>query len=322
MQKGQTRTQTSVSSRPTSTTRVNRGRSNNNNEATGKSASSSNNSSSKRTSNLKRNFNVLNQESIVERSKLTIIKTKIDDLYRKYLVDTDKGTNTYISTSAVMPWKNSFKDLFEKERIIDFSHSEFIPKSLDQRGAYCMGLEKFWILWIEIVKKELTLKGLVLIINNAIQHVVNTKMMTDHFGILFNELKLTKKAIIDYCKDQNITYQDKPFLKNYAYLLENRSILSEMDKSELDKSAKVMTSTGKKMKLSPCFGHPDERKENLSAISKIDFNNISNITHILDREASSQKDLRISEYIDDHEVKEEANNHKVQGEEIDGKYID
>jgi hypothetical protein len=165
-------------------------------------------STSKENVNFKRKFSSISGE-IADKSKLSIIKTKIDDIYKKYT-----SGNNNIKTN-ITDWKKCFKDLFEKEKIIDFSAEDYIPKSLDARGSYCLSLEKVWVMWIETCKKDISLAKLINLVSNALDFLNEPKTIINLFNNLIIELKITKATIKKYCEEKGINYQYKIFKKNF-----------------------------------------------------------------------------------------------------------
>jgi hypothetical protein len=239
-------------------------------------------SNSKRKNTLNEN----NSISIIEKSKLTTMKSKIEEMFRKYsnqessiFINSNKSVsnnNNNINLNNSLNWKKNFRETFEKEKIIDFSSSDFIPKTLNNIGSYVLKLEKFWVLWLEIIKKELNLEKLVNLFNYALSFMNDDKALKKHFNILITDLKISKKEITDFCKSKNITSKvNSSNLGQYDFLLDpscsfnlknNISTLSEIPVS------------AKTKKLSPFFGTGSEgdklRNMNIlshsSSSSKID----------------------------------------------------
>lgn len=165
---------------------------------------------------IKRNFNSFNKppnESSVDKSKLAIIKHKIDDIYRKY--------NEQNKT-----WKSSFIDLIEKGKLISYQEGNIIPIPLDSLGETCLKIDKFWIMWIENIKTNLKIDQLVSIVNHSINYIPNDKMIKTYFNRVINSLKINKDDIESYCLNNNIskpkdkfTFGNNNISGEYDYLL-------------------------------------------------------------------------------------------------------
>ena len=113
-----------------------------------------NTNSTKNNFPIKRKYSKISQESIIDKSKFNITKSKIEDIFRKYSNPENSFSKFNNCKILNKSWKIVFQEFFENERIIDFSCTSFIPKSLNNIGSYVLELEKFWVLWIEIIKKE------------------------------------------------------------------------------------------------------------------------------------------------------------------------
>jgi hypothetical protein len=185
-------------------------------------------------------------KSIIEKSKCSILKSKLDDIYQKQI-----KLNIY-NNQTENYWKKMFRDLFEKEKIVDFSNENFIPKSLDKFGSYVMKLEKFWILWIEIAKRQLDLPSLVLLVNEALTYLTNATNIIKYFNTCVKELKISKKEISDYCQEHGIKLKDSNQLDS---LLDSRC------------QVKIKTSEGKLQ-----ISQNNLAKNSSKEISKLDFN--------------------------------------------------
>ena len=124
--------------------------------------------------------------------------------------------------------------------------TNFIPKSLNNIGSYVLELEKFWVLWIEIIKKELKLATLINLTNVAISYLSNDKLIKQIFNNTINFLKINKKEINEFCNINKIKSNNFNFnhAGEYDYLLD-----------KLDKIKKSILQSDKKMKMSPYFGN-------------------------------------------------------------------
>lgn len=171
-----------------------------------------------------------------DKTKLSIIKTKIEEIYKQYHLNLNNYNKANISNSN---WKLKFQELFEKEKCIDFKTEFLLPRSIDERGSYILTLEKFWILHIEIIKSKLTLDQLITTFNNALTYVANSSLLIDQFNMLIQELKFNKKDISKYSLENKIDFPSNLDNKDFSFLLKINSgsissnIHSKKSKSKL-----------------------------------------------------------------------------------------
>ena len=179
----------------------------------------------------------MNKATLIEKTKINTLKSKIEELYRKMNSDIN--------------WKNTFKEIFEREKIVDFSSFDFIPKSLNQIGCYIMKSEKFWVMWIEIIKNELKLESLVKLTNNALTLVSDSKLILTTFNRTINFLKIPTKVIKDYVKSEGIKVPANSTIGDYAYLLNitnNRNIKIINMPSKIQKTGPMINNINLNMK--------------------------------------------------------------------------
>lgn len=211
----------------------------------------------------KNTLNEYKSISIIEKSKLTTIKNKIEEMFKKYsnqesqkVVKFEKSVfnSGNQNLNNLTNWKKNFRETFEKEKIIDFSSSDFLPKSLNNMGSYVLKLEKFWVLWLEVIKKELNLDKMINLFNYALSFMNDDKVLKKHFNFLLTDLKISKTEITDFCKVNNITNKiNSIHVGQYDFLLDpsccynlknNTSTISEIPVSSKTKKSSPFFGTG------------------------------------------------------------------------------
>jgi hypothetical protein len=170
-----------------------------------------------------------------EKSNLTSLKSKFDELYRKF--NSNEGNSS--------SWKKMFHDLFEKEKIIDFSSETFIPRSLDKTGSTILKLDKVWVLWMEIVKNDINLTKLVNLANEALNYLSDEKLIRTRFNSIFNFLKVSKKELKEFTASQNININNK-HIGEFDYLLDRNACQSNKKNLKTNYN-KISSSKSKKL---------------------------------------------------------------------------
>jgi hypothetical protein len=175
-----------------------------------------------------RKFTSVNKEK-EQLPKYTAINNKLQEIYLNCRVNANNN------------WKFDFKNLFEKEKIIDFSASNFIPVSYNLTGSYILKNEKLWFIWLELTKKYLnSLESLVTFVNSALDFIelddinnITSKKRNEPKAILtkFNDIikaNFREEDVIKYCQSSGKVHLE--ITGSYNYLLDH-IVLSNINSS-------------------------------------------------------------------------------------------
>lgn len=140
-----------------------------------------------------------------------ILNKTLDGIYTKMIQS--KNTQNYT-------WKRSFIDLLGKEKGIDIKQSDLIPKSINEKGSMTMRNYKFWFLYLEYLKKNLTFNKLLCLTRYAMSFLNKTKdikMLKILFAALIREIKVSDREIDNYCKTNHILKKKKDQYYDYLF---------------------------------------------------------------------------------------------------------
>jgi hypothetical protein len=143
----------------------------------------------------------------------------------KYVSISKKLQDIYLTcrSNTSSTWKFEFKTLMEKENIIDFSASDFIPISKNLVGSYIMKLEVLWYIWLELIKRELEIAGLIRYMNKSLDYIeVDSAIGHRDPEVIvrkYNDLmkRFEKDDIVKYCQANGRDYMED---KDHSYLLD------------------------------------------------------------------------------------------------------
>jgi len=181
----------------------------------------------------KRNFAKFSNESIVDKSKFNSIKHKVEEIYKKFNDESISSkslnkVNYNIGKPSIIKeindWRSNFAQMLEKEKNSVSINSDFLPATHNYMGSMIIKLFKFWVLYIEMNFKLISLDfdRLLIIIREAILIVTDNESLKIYFTNFMK--RMNRKNLNENLSkflNKDVSFIEKNFDLSLNYIFED-----------------------------------------------------------------------------------------------------